>query len=137
MANALYPKWKQELIQATANTALTGTVKVALVQITGGGTPYTYSSSHQFYSDLSGVINSDQTIGSHTYINGTFSGANVTFLSVSGANVVGALVIYISTGVAGTSPLVCYLDTNITGIPFTPSGGDVQITWDAAGIFTL
>lgn len=51
MANALYPLWKQEVIKATANTALTGTVKVALVDT---GT-YTYSASHQFYSSVSGV----------------------------------------------------------------------------------
>ena len=43
MANALYPLWKQELEKGTANTALTGTVKAALVDT---GT-YTYSAAHQ------------------------------------------------------------------------------------------
>ena len=42
MANALYPIWKSGLLQATSNTALTGTVKAALVDT---GT-YTYSAAH-------------------------------------------------------------------------------------------
>ena len=45
--------------------------------------------------------------------------------------------IYIDTGVAGTSRLIAYIDTGVTGLPVTPNGGDINITWDAAGIFTL
>lgn len=51
MANALYPLWKQQLIQAAANTALTGTIKVVLVDTN----TYTYSATHQFYSSVVGV----------------------------------------------------------------------------------
>ena len=45
--------------------------------------------------------------------------------------------IYIDTGVAGTSRLIAYIDTGVAGLPVTPNGGDINITWDAAGIFTL
>jgi hypothetical protein len=55
---------------------------------------------------------------------------------VSGASVE-ALVIYIDTGVAGTSRLVAYIDTGVTGLPVTPNGGDITITWNASGIFAL
>jgi hypothetical protein len=132
MANAVFPKWKEAISQASANSALTGTVKVALVDT---GT-YTYSAAHEFLSSLSGRVGTDQTIGSKTYTNGVFDGADVTFSAVSGASVE-ALVIYIDTGVAGTSRLVAYIDTGVTGLPVTPNGGDISVTWNASGIFAL
>lgn len=132
MANAIYPLWKAAIMQASANSSLGGTVKVALVD-TGA---YTYSSAHEFLSSLTGRVGTDQTLASKTFTNGTFDAANVTFTAVTG-NSVEALVIYIDTGVAGTSRLVAYLDTGYTGLPVTPNGGDITVTWDAAGIFTL
>jgi hypothetical protein len=132
MANAIYPKWREAVIQASANSSLGGTVKAALVDT---GT-YTYSSAHEFLSSLSGRVGTDQTLGTKTYTNGTFDAANSTWTAVSGATVE-AIVLYIDTGVAGTSRLVAYLDTGYTGLPVTPNGGDITVTWDAAGIFTV
>ena len=134
MANALYPKWKEQLLQFTANNNLSaGTVKVALVD-TG---VYTYNSADQFYSSVSSaVVGTPQTIGSKTFTNGTFDGADVTFTAVTG-NSIEALVLYIDTGSAATSPLVAYIDTSVTGLPVTPNGGDISITWNASGIFAL
>jgi hypothetical protein len=133
MANAIYPLYKQALLDGDTNIDINdGTVKVALVDT---GT-YTYSAAHQFLSSLTGVVGTAQTIGTTTVTNGTFDGDNVTYTAVSGATVE-ALVIYIDTGVAGTSRLVAYIDTGVTGLPVTPNGGDITITWDAAGIFTL
>lgn len=133
MANAIYPKFKEALLDASSNVDINdGTVKVALVDT---GT-YTYSAAHEFYSDLSGVVGTPQTIANTTVTNGTFDGDNVTFTGVTG-NTVEALVFYIDTGVAGTSRLVCYLDTGQTNLPVTPNGGDITLTFDASGIFTL
>lgn len=134
MANALYPKWKEQLLQFTANNNLSsGTVKVALVD-TG---VYTYNSADQFYTSVSSaVVGTPQTIGSKTFTNGVFDGADVSYTAVSG-NTVEALVIYIDTGSAATSPLVAYIDTSVTGLPVTPNGGDINIAWNASGIFAL
>lgn len=134
MANALYPLWKEQLLQFTANNNLSaGTVKVALIDT---GT-YTYSAAHQFWSSASAAsVGTPQTIGSKTFTNGVFDGANVTFTAVTG-NSVEALIIYIDTGSAATSPLVAYIDTSVTGLPVTPNGGDITITWNASGIFAL
>jgi len=134
MANALYPKWKQALLEFTANNDLDGqTVKVALVD-TG---VYTYNSAHDFYNDVSsGVIGTPQTIGSKTFTDGVFDGADVNFTAVAG-NTVEALVIYIDTGNASTSPLVAYIDTGVTSLPVTPNGGDISIQWHSSGIFAL
>jgi hypothetical protein len=52
-------------------------------------------------------------------------------------NSIEALLIYIDTGSAATSRLVAYIDTGVTGLPVTPNGGDIVITWNASGIFQL
>lgn len=133
MANAIYPLYKQALLDGAANIDVNdGTVRVALIDT---GT-YTYSSAHQFLSDLTGITAAGQIIANTTVANGLFDGDNVTFPSVTGAQSE-ALVIYIDTGVAGTSRLVAYLDTGVTGLPVTPNGGDINVTWNASGIFQL
>jgi hypothetical protein len=133
MANAVYPKFKQALwLQSANSNASTGTLKAALVDT---GT-YTYSDSHEFVSSLSGTVGTAQTIGNKTFTNGILDGDNVTFTGVTG-NTIEALVIYIDTGNASTSRLISYQDTNVTGLPATPNGGDITITWNASGILAL
>lgn len=138
MANALYPKWKEALLQGTANSALNGSgttgVYVALVDT---GT-YIYSAAHEFYSSLSGVVGTDQEIGAtKTYTNGVFDGADITHPSVTGASSE-ALVLYVKNAGANTTwRLVAYIDTSVTGLPVTPNGGNIATTWNASGIFAL
>lgn len=138
MANALYPIWKQEVMQATSNTSLGGTVKQTFVDITSA---YTYSGAHDFVDDLGANDNpnygSAVSLASKTFANGTFDAADTTTTTLSGANEVGAIVLYIDSGSEATSRLALYLDNSITGMPFTPSGGDVTVQWNASGIFTL
>ena len=99
MANTLYPKWKEAVINGGSNVALSGTVKAALVDT---GTT-AYSSAHDFYDDISSaVVGTPQTIANKTYTNGLFDGDNVTFTALAGATAE-AIVIYIDTGSAATS----------------------------------
>lgn len=138
LANNIYPLYKQEILKGTSNNLLNSAegatgVYVALVD-TG---VYTYSAAHQFYSSLSGVVGTDQEILTKTQVNGVFDGADVSFTAVTGASVE-ALVIYRKNAGANTTwPLICYLDTSITGLPVTPNGGAIGITWNASGIFSL
>lgn len=133
MANALYPKWKQALLEFTVGNDLNGqTVKVALV--TAG---YTYSGANQYYSSVSAsVVGTPQTLGNKTFTDGVFDANDVTFLAVSGSQVV-SLVIYIDTGNPATSPLVAFIDSGVTNLPVSPNGGDISITWNSTGIFSL
>jgi hypothetical protein len=137
MANAIYPEYKQSLLAGDANTALTGSGSTGLfVALVDTGT-YSYSSAHQFYSDLSGVVGTDQEITTVTTANGLVDGDNVTFTAVSGSNVE-ALVLYRKNAGANTTwRLVAYIDTGQTGLPVTPNGGDITITWSGSGIFQL
>lgn len=133
MANAIYPKYKEALLGGLSNIDIDGgTVKVALIDT---GT-YTYSTAHDFYNDVTGVVGTPGTIANTTVTGGLFDGDNVTFTAVSGSSVE-ALIIYIDTGVSTTSRLVAYIDTGVTGLPVTPNGGDITISWNASGIFQL
>lgn len=138
MANAIYPIYKQNLLAGTSgydldNNTVDDGPYVALVDT---GT-YTYSAAHDFYSDLSGVVGTDQRIASPTVTTGTFDGNDVTFTAVTG-NSIEALVIYRHNAGANTTwPLVAYIDTSVTGLPVTPNGGSISITWNASGILTL
>lgn len=134
MANAVFPKYKEALLTGSTNISLTsGTVKAALID-TG---VYTYSAAHDFWDDASaGVVGTPQTIANKTVTNGLFDGDDVTYTSVTGSSVE-ALIIYIDTGTPSTSRLVAYIDTGVTGLPVTPNGGNISVTWNASGIVQL
>lgn len=140
MANAVYPIWKEALLQASTNSALTSTnVRCSFID-TG---VYTYSAAHDFYNDLTGVYPNTRATGQQlttkTYTAGVFDAADVTFTAfANGAVSVEGIVVYIDDGAAdASSRLVLFLDASITGMPFTPSGADVTISWNASGIFAL
>ena len=138
MANAVYPKYKQSVLtEADANNGLDGTTTAApYVALVNTGA-YTYSSSHQFYSSLAGVVGTDQPLTTPAVTNGTFSADNATFTAVTGSTVQ-ALVIYRHNAGANTTwRLVLYMDTSVTGLPVTPNGGNIVITWNGSGIFTI
>lgn len=130
MANVVYPKYKEAVIQASANSSLAGTLKVALIDT---GT-YTYSASHEFWTSASASsIGTPQTLASKTYVNGLLDAADSTFPAVTGTTAE-ALIIYLDTGTASTSRLVAYIDTGVTGLPVTPNGSDITVAWNASGI---
>lgn len=137
MANAIYPKYKEALLGGATNSALTGSGTTGLfVAMVDTGT-YTYSAAHQFYSDLSGIVGTDQEVTTPTLTNGVVDGGDVTFTAVSGASVE-ALVFYRKNAGANTTwRLVAYLDTGQTGLPVTPNGGNIAGVWNASGIFAL
>lgn len=135
MANAIYPLYKQALLDDDSNIDLNdGDVRVILVDTND----YTYSAAHQFLSDVTAGarVSTSTALQNTTVTNGTFDADDITLATVTGDQSE-ALIIYIHTGVEGTSRLVAYLDTSITGLPVTPNGGNIIITWDAAGIFTI
>jgi hypothetical protein len=133
MANLLYPKYKEVLLQAGINLS-SGSVKALLVD----AADYTYSATHQFLSDVAGAgrVATSGALGSKTFVSGVFDSADPTFSAVSGDQSE-IIILFVDTGVAGTSPLIAYYDTGITGIPVTPSGGDINVIVNASGWFAL
>ena len=126
MANTLYDFARQRFLEAQINW-MTDTIKVLLVD-TGAYTPQT--AVHQYLSDISGSarIARPVTLTSKTTTGGAADAADVTFTSVTGPSIE-AIVIYIDTGTESTSPLIAFIDT-ATGLPITPNGGDIIVTWD-------
>lgn len=136
MANAVYPKYREALIQGLADSDLdgSGTTGVYVAAVDTG--VYTYNAAHDFYDDLgASVIGTPvELAAAKTYVNGLFDAADVTLVAVTGASVE-ALVLYRRNAGANTTwRLISYLDTGVTGLPFTPSGADVLIAWHASGI---
>lgn len=76
-------------------------------------------------------------LSSKTKTAGVADAADVTLLAVTG-DPAESLLGYRHTGVESTSTLIFYIDT-ATGLPVTPSGGDITITWDSGAnkIFKL
>lgn len=135
MANTIYPKYKEAIIGGGANVDLAaGNVKAVLVD----DADYTYSVAHEFLDDIpaGARVATSANLGTKSVTDGAFDAANFTFTSVSG-DVAEALVIYIDTGSEATSRLVAYLDTGHTGLPVTPNGGDINVTVNASGFFTI
>ena len=126
MANTLYDFARQRFLEAQINW-MTDTIKVLLVD-TGAYTPQT--AVHQYLADISiaARIAGPVTLTSKTTTGGAADAADVTFTSVSGPSIE-AIVIYIDTGTESTSPLLAFIDT-ATGLPITPNGGDIIVTWD-------
>jgi hypothetical protein len=70
------------------------------------------------------------TIG--TVAAGVVDAADTVFTSLSGASAE-SLILFKDTGSEPTSNLLTYWDT-ATGLPLTPNGGNVTVTWNASGI---
>lgn len=136
MANALYDTgraaflngdidWTADNIKACLVDTATYTVNLAtddfLTDVTTGGA----------------VIATSGNFASKTSAAGVADAADITFTAVTGASCE-ALVIYKDTGSGATSQLIAYIDT-ATGLPVTPSGGDITVVWDngANKIFKL
>lgn len=137
MANAIYPKWKEAAMQATASASLAGSGTTGLYAVLVDTGVYTYSAAHEFYSSLSGIVGSEVEIGTKTFVNGLLDGADIAFPAVTG-NSAEALVLFIKTAGANTTwRLFAYIDTGVTGLPVTPNSGDINVTWNASGIVQL
>lgn len=136
MANIIYNKYKEALMSASADVSLvTSNVVISLVD-----SNYTvFSSDDEFYSDLltvgTGIV-AETSLSNTSVTNGVLKADDVLFTSVSGAQSE-TLLIWINTGDANTARLVAWMDTDIDGLPITPDGSNVDITWSTSGIFKL
>lgn len=134
MANALYPKYKELILGAGINLS-SGTVRAVLIDLAD----YTYSTAHDYFDDVIGAarVANHAGLASKTITDGVFDSADFTWTAVSG-DVSEAVILYVDTGGAdSTDPLVVFYDTGMTGMPVTPSGGDIDFTVNASGWFAL
>ncbi len=136
MANALYPKFKEALLDKKHDLNTDG-IRAVLVD----SADYTYNSAHDFYDDVNtggAVVAASSDLGSPTITTGTFDTADFTWTAVTGDQ--SEAIILVNYGMAGsdaTRGLIAFYDTGITGMPVTPNGGDINVTVNASGWFSL
>lgn len=135
MANAVYGKGREKFLNGDIDWA-NDDIKAVLVDTAA----YAVSIDSDEY--LSSIPAGDRiatsgNLASKTSTLGVADAADITFSTVTG-DVSEAIVLYKDTGDADTSPLIAYVDT-ATGLPITPNGGDITISWDSGAdkIFKL
>lgn len=133
MADAIYPKYKEAAMGGNGDLTAVD-VKAILVDLAD----YTYSAAHEFLTDVPATarVAISAALTNKTVLNGTLNSDDLTFSAVSG-DPAEAIILFIDTGVEGTSRLVAFFDTSVTGLPVTPNGGDINLTVDPAGWFTI
>lgn len=134
MANALYDSGRQGFLDGSIDWD-TNTIKLVLTDH-GADTPVPATDVN--LSDISGgTIATSGAFTSPTTTAGVADAADVTVTAVTGASFE-SINIFKDTGSAATSRLIAYIDT-ATGLPLTPNGGDVTVSWDngANKIFKL
>ncbi len=135
MANALYVRGKAKMLGPLDLSAIAINIRVALLD----AAIYTFNAAHEWRSDLgAGIISVSGIIDGKTIDNATaaFKSNPAVFVGVTGATVE-AFAMFQDTGVVGTSPLLYFCDTGVTGLVYTPDGSDARLTPNAAGWFAL
>lgn len=118
---AIYNKFKRALARDQIGGDITTlNIKMALVDT---GT-YTFSQTHEFLSDLSGIVDTSPNVSGITVSDGGTIDCDDTVVTAVAGATVEAVVFYIDTTVAGTSRLISYID----GLTLTPDGGNVAAT---------
>ncbi|HXJ31384.1 MAG TPA: hypothetical protein VNG35_12135 [Gemmatimonadales bacterium] len=140
MANALFSPGREGFLLGEIDYD-TAVIKVALVR------SYTFSASHKFVSDVtgaSGVLHATSAaLASKTGTSGTADAADITFTAPA-ANASGHSLLYFQSSAvtggadvaASAQRLIAWVDTG-TGLPVTPNGADINVVFNASGLFTL
>lgn len=141
MANALFVAYRNQMLGTGTRVDLDADTIKAMFVDHADDTPV--AATDDFIDDIAAaarvpVIGSCPTLGSVTIGSvaaGVFDAADATFTSLSG-DASESLILFKDTGTESTSALIAFWDT-ATGLPVTPSGGNVTVTWNASGIFSV
>lgn len=142
MANSLFLAMKQEALGDAAGSGHgvcnfeTATIKVIGID-TADDDPLV-NTDQDLADILAAARVGTATLASKTVTTSantaTFDSADPTMTAVTGDQFE-ELLLYKDSGVESTSLLLISFDTFTSGMPVTPNGGDILITWNASGIF--
>jgi len=135
MAKVWYPKFLQNRLIGAGPDLSAVTIECVFLDLS----LYTYGAGHEFLSDVPALarVGTPQAIGSKTFTLGVFDGSNLAFPAIPAGNPLGAYLVYIATGVDGTSNLMVYSTQAGSDLPFTPTGAPEALTWNGSGIAAL
>jgi len=131
MASQLYPKGKEHLLGLTTQVDLdTDNIKLLLIDTADE----TYNAADEFHSNVTGagIVATSGNLAGKTLTSGTFDANDITITAVSG-DTVEAVILYKDTGTSATSPLIAWFDVTT----FTPNGSDVNVVFNASGLFAI
>lgn len=131
--NAWYPSGLAAVLSGDVDV-LVDTIKVALVSAT-----YVYSSAHDFYNDVTGVVGTPVALAGKAVSGGELSADDTVFVAVGSGSTVTGLVVYRDSGVAGTSALLGYICRQADTVPISraTTGGDITIAWPAGRVLKI
>lgn len=134
MANALYGLGREAFLDGNADWAADD-FRVILVDVG-------YVVSIDVHNALDDVgagtrVATSSALSGKTSTLGVADASDVTYTAITGDQIT-QVVLYRHTGVESTSALIAYWDSG-TGLPFTPTGGNIDLVWDngANKIFKL
>lgn len=135
MANALFDKGREAFLNGDIDWS-NDDIRLVLIDTAD----YTVDLvNHDALDDIpvAARVAVSASLSGKTATSGVADANDVTLTAVSGDQSE-AIVLYKHTGTESTSVLIAYIDT-ATGLPITPTGGDLTLQWDngANKIFKL
>lgn len=127
MANALYDKGREGFLDGNIDWD-TNDIRLILIDEADDTIDLSVDDNLDDRAAPARVATSG-AFASKTVTNGVADAADVTLSAVTG-DVSESIDIYKHTGTESTARLICNIDT-ATGLPVTPNGGDITITWDS------
>lgn len=133
MANVLFDPGREGFLDGTIDWD-TAVIKAILIR------GYTFSAAHKFVSDATTagatLVATSAALSTKTVTNGIADAADITWPTVTTGAACPEILIVQSSAVTGGADvaasaqrLIARIDT-ATGLPVTPNGGDISVTWD-------
>lgn len=135
MANAKYTTFTQRLLNKEISCAA-DIIKASLID----SADYTFSAAHDEYSGasrdvaLAAIVSESPQLTSPTIVAGVFDTGDFTWTAVTGDQSE-AIILWDDT--LTNDALMVFYDTGMTGMAVIPNGGNINVTVNAAGWFTL
>jgi hypothetical protein len=140
VANTIYNPGREGFLAGEIDWD-TAVIKVALVR------SYTPAAAHKFVSDVTGaggvIAATSAALAGKTVTSGVADANDVTLTAVASSAAGHGVLVFQSSAVTGGADVaataqrvICYLDTG-TNLPITPNGGDITVSWNASGIFSI
>ena len=128
MASQLYPKGAAHILGASTKVDYVAD-NIKILFYSGS-----FNSAHEFVSDLTGasIIARSGNLAGKTVALGVFDANDITITAVSGSAFT-HVILYKDSGADASSVLVAIFDVST----YTPSGGDVNVIFNASGLFSI
>lgn len=130
---AFYGRTRNEIHYGTISP-INSDIKLLLVSA-----EYGFNPDHQTPIDVasSSIIATSEILTNKSTMDGGWLSDPVTFSAVTGTIDAVGIIGYLETGTEETNFLLWFQDEGIIGMPFTPNGQNVTLTWSDLGIWRM